>query len=59
MLTRGQIKRNLLPDLNVGGLRRWIAYQPLTLLLAILLLPSLSWLGGGNHTGLVIFRPAT
>src|SRR5580700_5158741 len=51
MLTRGQIKRYLLPDLNVGGLRRWIAYQPLALLLAILMLPSLSWMGG-DHTGL-------
>lgn len=42
MLTRGQIKRHLLPALNVGGLRRWIVYRPLAVTMAILLLPFLS-----------------
>src|SRR5271170_428629 len=37
------IRRHLLPGLNAGGLRRWIGYQPLALMMAILLLPSLSW----------------
>ena len=48
MLTRGQIKRYLLPDLNVAGLRRWIVYQPLAVIMAILLLPSLSWMESGG-----------
>src|SRR5580700_961532 len=48
MLTRGQIKRYLLPDWNVARLRRWIVYQPLALIMAILLLPSLSWIESGS-----------
>ena len=48
MLTRGQIKRHLLPALNVGGLRRWIVYRPLAVTMAILLLPFLSWMESGG-----------
>src|SRR5271156_3553078 len=44
----GHIRRHLLPGLNAGGLRRWIGYQPLALIMAFLLLPSLSWMGNGS-----------
>jgi hypothetical protein len=36
--------------LSVAGLRRSIIYQPLALTMAILMFPSLSWMGGGNQT---------
>ena len=49
MLTRRQIRRQLLPDLNPGGLRRWIIYRPLAVMLAILMAPAVSWLGLGNR----------
>ena len=37
--------------LTVAALRRSIVYQPLALIVAILMLPSLSWMGGGNQHG--------
>lgn len=37
--------------LTVAAFRRSIIYQPLALTMAILLLPTLSWMGGGNQTG--------
>src|SRR5579862_5375177 len=46
MLT--QIRKHLLPDLNAGGLRRWIVYQPLAVFLAILLAPAASWIAPGS-----------
>jgi hypothetical protein len=49
MLTRRQIRRQLLPDLNPGGLRRWNFYRPLAVMLAILMAPAASWLGAGNR----------
>ena len=48
MLSQGNVRGHLLPALNVGGLRRWVVYQPLALIMAILLLPSLSWIEGAG-----------
>ena len=36
--------------LNVTALRRSIVYRPLALMMAILMLPPLAWIGGGNQT---------
>src|SRR5690242_2194990 len=51
METQTRNRKSCRRGLTVAGLRRWLIYQPLAILLAILMLPVLSWVerSGGAY----------